>query len=55
MSVYGILLGVPSSDFETVSFTYTRITFTTPIINAATGAVSGTSSVCLDVASNRTC
>ena len=49
------LQGGFSTDFETVSFTYSRITFTTPIINQVTGAVSGTSSVCLDVANNRTC
>jgi type VI secretion system Hcp family effector len=49
------LSGGFSTDFESVSFTYSRITFTTPIINPVTGAVTGTSSVCLDVASNRTC
>jgi type VI secretion system Hcp family effector len=49
------LSGGFSTDFESVSFTYSRITFTTPVINPVTGAVTGTSSVCLDVASNRTC
>lgn len=49
------LQGGLSSDFETVSFTYSKITFTTPIVNAVTGAVSGTSSVCLDVVNNKTC
>jgi type VI secretion system Hcp family effector len=49
------LQGSNASGFETVSFTYSRITFSTPIIDPATGQVTGTSSVCLDVALNKTC
>jgi hypothetical protein len=38
-----------------VSFTYSKITFSTPIIDPVTGQITGTSSVCLDVALNRAC
>ena len=49
------LQGANASGFETVSFIYSRITFSTPIIDPATGAVTGTSSVCLDVVNLKTC
>ena len=49
------LQGSSASGFETVSFTYSKITFSTPIIDPVTGQITGTSSVCLDVALNRAC
>lgn len=49
------LNGASASGFETVTVTYQRITFSTPIIDSATGQVTGTSSVCLEPASGKTC
>jgi type VI secretion system Hcp family effector len=49
------LQGTSASGFETVSFTYSRVTFSTPIIDPITGQVTGTSSVCLDTSQNKTC
>ena len=48
------LHGVTASDAESVSVSYTRLIFSTPIIDA-TGKVTGTSSVCLEPASGKTC
>jgi type VI secretion system Hcp family effector len=49
------LQGTSASGFETVTVVYGRITFSTPIIDPATGQVTGTSSVCLEPASGKTC
>ena len=49
------LQGSSASGFETVGFTYGKITFSTPIIDPTTGQITGTSSVCLDMVLNRTC
>jgi type VI secretion system Hcp family effector len=49
------LNGSNASGFENVSLTYGRITFSTPIIDPATGQVTGTSSVCLEPASGKAC
>ena len=46
--------GTSASGFETVSLSYTRITFTSRIIDAS-GKVSGTVMVCLDVAAGKVC
>jgi len=48
------LRGVAASDVESVTVTYGRITFSTPIIDAL-GRVTGTSSVCLEPAIGKTC
>ena len=49
------LNGSTASGFENVTLTYGRITFSTPIIDPATGQVTGTSSVCLEPASGKAC
>jgi len=46
--------GTSASGFETVSLSYTRITFTSRVIDAS-GKVSGTVMVCLDVAAGKVC
>jgi len=46
--------GVSASGNEEVTLSYGRITFTVPTINAA-GNVTGTTSVCLDVAQGKAC
>jgi len=46
--------GTSASGFEAVSLSYARITFTTRIIDAS-GKVSGTITVCLDVAAGKVC
>jgi type VI secretion system Hcp family effector len=49
------LQGAQASGFETVTFTYSKLTFSTPILDPATGQVTGTSTICLDVVGNRIC
>jgi type VI secretion system Hcp family effector len=49
------LQGNNASGFESVSVTYSKLTFSTPIIDPATGAVTGTSTVCLDVVAGKVC
>ena len=49
------LQGSNASGLENVSVVYGRITFSTPIIDPVTGQVTGTSSVCLEPASGKTC
>jgi len=48
------LVGSQADNDEEVSFTYSRITFTVPIINAA-GQTTGTTAVCLDLVAGKTC
>jgi type VI secretion system Hcp family effector len=48
------LNGGSASGFEEVSMTYQRATLTVPTITAS-GQVTGTTSVCLDIARNTTC
>jgi type VI secretion system Hcp family effector len=48
------LQGNNASGQEEVTVTYTKITFTTPTIDAK-GVVVGTTSVCLDILQQRTC
>jgi type VI secretion system Hcp family effector len=49
------LHGTVASDAESVSVTYTRLIFSTPIIDPVTHKVTGTSSVCLDAVNNKIC
>jgi type VI secretion system Hcp family effector len=48
------LQGANALNVEEVTVAYTRITFTTPTIDAK-GVVVGTTSVCIDLALARTC
>ena len=49
------LHGTTVSDAETVTVTYSRLTFSTPIIDPTTHRVTGFTSVCIDAANNTTC
>jgi len=48
------LAGLNADNDEDVSFTYSRITFTVPTINAA-GQTTGATSVCLDLVVGKSC
>lgn len=49
------LQGNDASGFESVSLVFSRMTFTTPILDPKTGKVTGQSSVCLDGLTGNIC